>query len=85
MAKPSVPGISASSRIRSGGVARIVITSYSIHYTKLYDTAIELRPARADDAADIARLSDQLGYPASTGAIAQRLTSLLAVPRDNAA
>jgi len=47
-------------------------------------TAIELRPARADDAADIARLSDQLGYPASTGAIAQRLTSLLAVPRDNA-
>lgn len=48
------------------------------------DTAIDLRPARGDDATDIARLSAQLGYPASTGAIAQRLSELLAAPRDNA-
>jgi GNAT superfamily N-acetyltransferase len=48
------------------------------------DAAIELRPARPEDAEAIARLSVQLGYPASAGEIAQRLDELLTMPRDNA-
>jgi GNAT superfamily N-acetyltransferase len=36
-----------------------------------------LRNARLDDAAQIARLADELGYPATTQDIAARLTALL--------
>jgi GNAT superfamily N-acetyltransferase len=36
-----------------------------------------LRNARLDDAAQIARLADELGYPAKTQEIATRLTALL--------
>jgi GNAT superfamily N-acetyltransferase len=36
-----------------------------------------LRNARLDDAAEIARLADELGYPATTQDIAARLTVLL--------
>ncbi|MBB6188498.1 GNAT family N-acetyltransferase [Rhodanobacter sp. MP7CTX1] len=36
-----------------------------------------LRPARQDDAAQIARLADELGYPSTTQDIAARLTTLL--------
>jgi GNAT superfamily N-acetyltransferase len=39
------------------------------------------RQARADDAAEIARLAGELGYPADTQAMAARLQALLADPR----
>lgn len=48
------------------------------------DAAIELRDARPGDAGAIARLSEQLGYPAHAGDIAPRLSALLAEPADHA-
>ncbi len=39
--------------------------------------SLQIRVAVADDAAEIARLSGELGYPATTGQIAQRLSLLL--------
>ncbi len=39
-----------------------------------------IRPARLDDAAEIAELSDQLGYPASVDEMSDRLIRLLADP-----
>lgn len=39
------------------------------------------RPARLADAAELARLSGQLGYPVDAGTMAARLESLLADPR----
>jgi len=41
----------------------------------------QIRPARPDDAEEIARLSLELGYPASVEAIAANLASLLASAR----
>lgn len=43
-----------------------------------------IRTAGVDDAAEIARLSAQLGYPASAGEFAARLAHLLAQPRQYA-
>lgn len=40
-----------------------------------------LREARAEDAAEIARLASELGYPASKDAMQARLRSLLPLPR----
>lgn len=40
--------------------------------------AVDIRTARADDAGEIARLAAQLGYPATTDEIAQRLGLLAA-------
>lgn len=42
------------------------------------DTTLQLRPAHPDDAADLARLSGELGYPASAAQLRQRLATLLA-------
>lgn len=39
--------------------------------------AVTIRPARIDDAADIARLATELGYPSSDGEIRARIESLL--------
>lgn len=39
------------------------------------------RPARAEDAAELARLAGQLGYPSDAVRMAARLESLLADPR----
>ena len=41
---------------------------------------IPVRPATIDDAAEIARLSAELGYPSSVQQIEERLSSLLANP-----
>jgi len=46
--------------------------------------AITLRRARLEDAAQLARLSTQLGYPATAADIAGRLSPLLAATTDNA-
>jgi GNAT superfamily N-acetyltransferase len=40
-------------------------------------TSLRLRSARLDDATEIARLADELGYPATAQDIAARLTVLL--------
>lgn len=42
--------------------------------------AYSIRPTRLEDAAEIAELSDQLGYPASVDEISERLIRLLADP-----
>jgi GNAT superfamily N-acetyltransferase len=39
--------------------------------------SVEIRAARLTDAAEMARLAGELGYPASADAMAQRLTMLL--------
>jgi GNAT superfamily N-acetyltransferase len=44
---------------------------------------IRIRPARLGDAARIAVLSGQLGYPASQEEMAERLVALLRRPREN--
>ncbi len=44
-------------------------------------TAPWIRPATVDDAAAIARLSSQLGYPADAGTFAQRLALIAGSPR----
>lgn len=41
-------------------------------------TAFEIRPALAADAAELARLSGQLGYPCSANEMAARLAAVLA-------
>ena len=41
----------------------------------------EIRPARPDDSEEISRLSAELGYPASVGAIGSNLAALLASAR----
>ena len=43
-------------------------------------TAARIRPAHLDDAAEIARLSGELGYPRSAGDIRSALKILLASP-----
>lgn len=48
------------------------------------DPAVELRSARGEDAHEIARLSLQLGYPATADALAPRLAALITASRDNA-
>lgn len=45
-------------------------------------TAPRIRPARAGDAAAIAELTTQLGYPVETDAQAARLAPILVSPRD---
>lgn len=40
----------------------------------------QIRRAEADDAAEVSRLSQELGYPTSTAEIAARLTALLPQP-----
>lgn len=41
---------------------------------------MEVRPARAGDAAEITRLSEELGYPAAAKDMAERLAALLQRP-----
>ncbi|QID18445.1 GNAT family N-acetyltransferase [Nitrogeniibacter mangrovi] len=48
------------------------------------DTQLDIRPARAGDAAAIARLSGELGYPATAAEVATRLAALARAPDDNA-
>lgn len=48
------------------------------------DSSVTLRAAQPGDAADIARLSTQLGYPATGTEVAARLAILLDAPADNA-
>lgn len=45
-----------------------------------HDSTLSLRPARIDDAAAIAALSTQLGYPTTTEQAAARLSQLLPMP-----
>lgn len=40
-----------------------------------------LRPARIEDAAEVARLAGELGYPLEAGAMAARLRALLPLPQ----
>lgn len=47
------------------------------------DSTLQLRPAHLDDAADLARLSGELGYPASAAQLRQRLATLLAAPQQH--
>lgn len=42
--------------------------------------SVEIRGARSTDAAEMARLAGELGYPASADAMAERLASLLPDP-----
>ena len=43
-------------------------------------SAVDIRPATAGDAAELARLSAQLGYPAAVADVARRLALLLDSP-----
>ena len=43
----------------------------------MVESTIQIRPATLDDAARLAQLSEQLGYPVATKQILQRLNSLL--------
>ena len=57
---------SAVCRIVADGVARIVITSYSIHYTKLYEQMESIKRSLVELKRDLVVLEEDLLFPAST-------------------
>ena len=66
---PDLPG-EISSEILRGGAEKAVITSYSIHYTKLYDTSTRPSVARYATHVSVSKCQN-IRFPLSMGPFGQ--------------